>query len=45
MENMIQYGYEGEVFPVNPKANEILGTKAYPSVNDVGRKLDLAIIT
>ena len=45
MENMIQYGYEGEIFPINPKANEILGAKAYPSVNDVGRKIDLAIIT
>ncbi len=45
MENMINYGYKCEIFPINPKAEDILGIKAYPSVKDVGQDIDLAIIS
>jgi len=38
-------GFEGRVYPVNPKANEIDGVKAYPSVSDVPEPLDLVTIT
>ena len=30
MENIIKFGYEGEIFPVNPNTDEILGKRAYP---------------
>ena len=40
--NLRTQGYQGEVFPINPKRDEILGEKAYPSVKDVS--VDLAII-
>ena len=36
MENMINYGYKCKIFPINPKAKDILGVKAYPSIKDVG---------
>ena len=42
--NIIQYGYEGSVYPVNPGATEVLGVKSYPSLLDVADKIDLAII-
>ena len=45
MENMINYGYKCEIFPINPKAKDILGVKAYPSVKDVGQEIDLAIVS
>jgi acyl-CoA synthetase (NDP forming) len=45
MENMIDYGYQGKIFPINPHANEILGIKAYSNVKEVGQKIDLAIIS
>ena len=45
MENMQGYGFEGEIFPINPSADEILGKKAYPNVKQVGREIDLAIIS
>jgi acetyltransferase len=43
---MIKGGFEknGKVYPINPKANEILGHKAYPSVLNVPGSIDLAVI-
>ena len=36
--------FKGKVFPVNPKAEAILGTKAYTSVNEIPDEVDLAVI-
>ena len=44
VENMLKYKYKGKIFPINPKASEILGLKVYPSLRDVPEKIDLAII-
>jgi acyl-CoA synthetase (NDP forming) len=38
-------GFEGRVYPINPKAEEIDGVKVYPDVTSVPEQLDLAIIT
>ena len=40
LKNIIQYGYDGAVYPINPAADEILGRKAYPSLQDVPGKID-----
>jgi len=45
MENMIYYGYKGRIFPVNPKAREILGIKVYPTIRSVREEVDLAVIS
>ncbi len=45
MENMLEYGYKGKIFPVNPKAKEILGRKAYPNIKDIKANIDLAVIS
>jgi acyl-CoA synthetase (NDP forming) len=37
-------GYEGRVFPVNPKYDEVLGWRCYPSVADIGEPVDLVIL-
>ena len=42
--NIQEGGYEGRLYPVNPKADEILGLKAYPSVLDIPDPVDLAVI-
>lgn len=42
---LLKHGFEGRVFPVNPKYSEISGIKCYPSLVDVPGKIDLAIIT
>jgi acetyl coenzyme A synthetase (ADP forming)-like protein len=44
LKNIIQYGYDGAVYPINPAADEILGRKAYPSLQDVPDKIDLAVV-
>jgi acetyl coenzyme A synthetase (ADP forming)-like protein len=44
LKNIIQYGYKGIVYPVNPIASEILGKKTYPSLLDLPGKIDLAVI-
>ncbi len=42
--NLVNGGYPGQLYPVNPKADEILGLKAYPSVLDIPAPVELAII-
>ncbi len=44
LQNVMQYGYEGQVYPINPKATDILGLRAYPSVMDVPGPIDLAMV-
>ena len=39
-----EYNFQGEIYPVNPKAEEICGFKAYPTVNDIPNDVDFAII-
>ena len=39
-----KYGYQGEIFPINPKGGTISGLKAYTSVSEVGKPIDLALI-
>ena len=44
LENLVSYGYKGEVYPVNPNATEILGRKAYASIADVPDPVELAVV-
>lgn len=43
MKNLINGGYKGEIYPIHPKAEEILGYKAYRSVKDVPGTIDTAV--
>ena len=43
MKNLINGGYQGAILPIHPKANEILGRKAYPSVLKVDEEIDVAV--
>jgi acetyltransferase len=44
LKNLIQYGYKGAIYPINPEAPEILGLKAYPSILDVADEIGLAVV-
>ncbi len=44
LSNIIQYGFSGDVYPINPKADEILGLPCHPSVLDVDGSIDLAVV-
>jgi acyl-CoA synthetase (NDP forming) len=45
LQNLVAYGYEGRLYPVNPHAAEILGLTAYPDVQTVPETTDLALIS
>jgi acetyltransferase len=44
LKNIIESGYKGRVYPVNPKADSVLGLTAYKSVLDIPDEVDLAVI-
>ncbi len=42
--NFVESEFEGKVYPVNSKADNILGFNVYPNVKDIPSELDLAVI-
>jgi acetyl coenzyme A synthetase (ADP forming)-like protein len=44
LQNVIQHGFKGAIYPINPQADELLGHKCYFSVLAVPGPIDLAII-
>src|SRR5690606_6596227 len=44
LQNLITTGFNGPVYPVNPKAHVVSSIPAYPSVKDIPGPVDLAII-
>ncbi len=44
LKNISNYGYRGVLYPVNPKAESVLGYKCYKSIDEISDDIDLAII-
>lgn len=44
VKNIIDGGYKGKIYPINPKADEILGLQCYQDINEVPGAVDVAII-
>lgn len=44
MKNLVASGFEGTIYPINPKRANVQGVKAYPKVADLPEKIDLSII-
>ncbi len=44
MRNLIGQGYNGIVYPINPKRMSVFGVRAYPSVSKTPDKIDLAVV-
>ena len=42
--NLIRSGYKGRLYPVNPTKESILGLRCHKSIEDIGEKIDLAVI-
>ena len=40
-----RFGFEGDVFPVNPTVDRVQGLQAYPSLSAIGKPVDLAILS
>src|SRR5262245_13850465 len=44
LRNLVEHGFEGKVFPVNPSADVLHSIKCYPSVARIPDPVDLAVI-
>ena len=44
MVGLIKDGYKGAIYPINPKADRILGARAWPSLEVIPDGVDLALI-
>jgi acyl-CoA synthetase (NDP forming) len=44
LQALLDPGYHGRIYPVNPNAEEILGLRCYPSVAGLPEVVDLAVI-
>ncbi|MBW2454040.1 MAG: acetate--CoA ligase family protein [Deltaproteobacteria bacterium] len=44
LRNLIEYGFEGPVYPVNAKAGHVLSLRAWPTVEAIDDPVDLAVI-
>ncbi|HUK61720.1 MAG TPA: CoA-binding protein, partial [Dongiaceae bacterium] len=42
--NLLEHGFNGPVYPVNPRADVVQSVKAYPTIEDVPGSVDLAVI-
>lgn len=42
--NLVQGGFPGDLYPINPKADEVAGVKCLPDLKAIGKKVDLALI-
>ncbi|MCP4719099.1 MAG: acyl-CoA synthetase, partial [Desulfobacteraceae bacterium] len=45
IKTLLADGFEGEIFPVNPKEDRILGLTCYKDIMDIQGAVDLALIT
>ena len=44
IEGLQKWGYDGKIYPVNPRADKVAGLKAYPTVMDIPDDVDLVFI-
>src|SRR3546814_10769352 len=44
MKFLLEKGYKGKIFPVNPRYEEVGGVKCYPSIAEVPEPVDLAVV-
>ena len=44
LKNLIEEKFAGDIYPINPKHEEILGKKSYKSVKDIEGEVELAVI-
>ncbi|MDM7998619.1 MAG: CoA-binding protein [Dehalococcoidia bacterium] len=43
LRQLLDFGYPGRIYPVNPHASEILGLKAYPSISAIPERVDYVV--
>lgn len=44
LKNIIDFGYEGTLYPINPNADSVNSIKCYPNLKSIDEQIDLVII-
>jgi len=44
IKTLLNAGFKGKLFPVNPSYQKVLGLKVYPSLKDISEKIDLVFL-
>jgi 3-hydroxypropionyl-CoA synthetase (ADP-forming) len=44
LDSLAKHDYKGKVYPINPKAEEILGVKCYPSIEAIDGNVDRVVV-
>ena len=44
LQSVVEAGFRGKVYPINPGSSELMGLTAYPSISALPGDVDLAII-
>lgn len=44
LKNLVEQGYQGDLYPVNPKGGEILGLSVYSSIGEIDKEIDMAVV-
>ncbi|MEM0351901.1 MAG: CoA-binding protein [Sulfolobales archaeon] len=45
LKNIVEYGYKGGIYPVNPTVSEVMGLKSYPAVSTISDKVDVVVVS
>lgn len=44
LKNIIDFGYKGRIYPVNPNADSVLDLKCYPNLSSIPDKVDVVVV-
>jgi len=44
LDSLVNHEFKGEVYPINPNRDEIMGRKCYKSLEDIGKPIDLVVV-
>ena len=45
IDNLLDYGFDGDLYPVNPGRDEVWGRHCYDDIDDVPETVDLAVVS
>lgn len=45
LDSLANYDFKGEIYPINPKVDEIFGRKCYKSILDIPGEVDLVVVS
>ena len=44
VKNLVNQGFKGQIYPVNPKIDELYGLKVYHDIKDIDQSIDLVVV-